>query len=184
TVFHTFKRKGAVIGVSGGIDSSVVAFLCARAMGADRVQLLLMPETESSPDSTRLGHLVAEALGVRPEVEDISPILAGSKPYARRDAAIRLVVPEFGDGYKCKLMLPDLTGPSQYAIFSLVVQSPDGAQKTVRLSPASYLGIVAATNFKQRARKMIEYHHADLLQYAVAGTPNRLEYDLGCFVKL
>jgi len=53
----------------------------------------------------------------------------------------------------------------------------------VRLTPEAYLGIVAATNFKQRARKMMEYHYADLLQYAVAGTPNRLEYDQGFFVK-
>jgi len=42
-----------VIGISGGIDSSVVAFLCARALGQDRVQLLLMPEAESSPDTLR-----------------------------------------------------------------------------------------------------------------------------------
>ena len=53
----------------------------------------------------------------------------------------------------------------------------------MRLSLDSYLGIVAATNCKQRARKMIEYYYADLYQYAVAGTPNRLEYDQGFFVK-
>ena len=43
--------------------------------------------------------------------------------------------------------------------------------------------MVAAANFKQRVRKMMEYYYADLLQYAVAGTPNRLEYDQGFFVK-
>jgi NAD+ synthase len=48
----------------------------------------------------------------------------------------------------------------------------------------AYLEIVAATNFKQRTRKMLEYYHADRLNYAVAGTPNRLEYDQGFFVKL
>ncbi len=57
------------------------------------------------------------------------------------------------------------------------------ATTKVRLTPSAYLGIVAATNFKQRARKMIEYYYADLLQFAVAGTPNRLEYDQGFFVK-
>ena len=46
-----------------------------------------------------------------------------------------------------------------------------------------YLGVVAATNMKQRTRKQIEYYHADRLNYAVAGTPNRLEYDQGFFVK-
>ena len=48
---------------------------------------------------------------------------------------------------------------------------------------AAYLQIIAATNFKQRFRKLMEYYHADRLNYAVAGTPNRLEYDQGFFVK-
>jgi len=182
-VFNDLRRRGAVIGVSGGIDSSVVAFLCARALGNDRIQILFTPEAESSPDSLRLGRMVADSLAARWAVEDISQILAGARCYERRDAAIRLVVPEYGKGYKSKIVLPGVQDPSRYSIFSVVVQSPDGQSKKVRLSPEAYLGIVAATNFKQRARKMIEYHHADLLQYAVAGTPNRLEYELGFFVK-
>ena len=183
TVFNKLGRKGAVIGVSGGIDSSVVAFLCARALGNERVQVLLMPEADSSADSLRLGRMVAESLNVRSAVEDVSDILAAARCYERRDNAVRLVVPEYGEGYKCKIVLPDLLDASRYSLFSVVVQSPDGQTKKVRLTPAAYLGIVAATNFKQRARKMIEYHYADLLQYAVAGTPNRLEYDQGFFVK-
>ena len=177
------RRKGAVIGVSGGIDSSVVAFLCARALGADRIQILFTPEADSSPDSHRLGNLVAKSLQARSVLEDISPILKGARCYDRRDDAVRLVVPEYGPGYKCKIVLPGLLEPSRYAIFSVIVQSPDGQTKKVRLTPEAYLGIVAATNFKQRARKMMEYYYADLLQYAVAGTPNRLEYDQGFFVK-
>jgi NAD+ synthase len=182
-VFDRLKRKGAVVAVSGGIDSSVVAFLCARALGSDRVQILFAPEAESSPDSLRLGRLVADCLGVRAVEEDISPILQGAGCYRRRDDAVRLAVPEYGEGYKCKIVLPGIVEESRYAIFSVVVQAPDGRSRKVRLSPAAYLGIVAATNFKQRARKMLEYYYADLLQYAVAGTPNRLEYDLGFFVK-
>jgi NAD+ synthase len=53
----------------------------------------------------------------------------------------------------------------------------------VRLPLHAYLGIVAATNMKQRTRKQLEYYHADRLNFAVAGTPNRLEYDQGFFVK-
>jgi len=182
-VLNQLKRKGAVIGVSGGIDSTVVAFLCARALGKDRVFLLFTPETDSSPDSLRLGRMVADQLGVRSALEDISPILQGARCYARRDECIRSVVPEYGDGYKSKIVLPSLVDSDRYAIFSIVVQAPDGTTKRVRLSTSAYLGIVAATNFKQRARKMIEYHYADLHQFAVAGTPNRLEYDQGFFVK-
>jgi NAD+ synthase len=183
TVFHNFRRKGAVIGVSGGIDSSVVAFLCARALGSDRIQILFTPEADSSPDSLHLGRMVAETLKAKATVEDISAILKGARCYERCDDAVRLVVPEYGPGYKCKIVLPGLLDAGRYSIFSVVVQSPNGQTRKVRLTPEAYLGIVAATNFKQRARKMMEYHYADLLQYAVAGTPNRLEYDQGFFVK-
>jgi NAD+ synthase len=182
-VFNQLKRKGAVIGVSGGIDSTVVAFLCARALGKERVVALFTPEADSSPDSLRLGRMVAEHLGVQSVVEDISPILKGVRCYERRDDSIRKVVPEYGEGYKCKIVLPNLVDSDRYAIFSIVVQSPTGETRKVRLTLSAYLGIVAATNFKQRARKMIEYYYADLHQYAVAGTPNRLEYDQGFFVK-
>jgi len=182
-VFHRLKRQGAVVGVSGGIDSSVVAFLCARALGPERVLALFTPEADSSPDSLRLGRIVAESLGVRSALEDISHILEAARCYERRDHAICLVVPEYGAGYKCKIVLPNLLDADRYAIFSVVVQAPGGQTRRVRLSAEAYLGIVAATNLKQRARKMMEYHYADLLQYAVAGTPNRLEYEQGFFVK-
>ena len=183
TVSRNLRRRGAVIGVSGGIDSAVVAFLCARALGGERIQILFTPEADSSPDSLRLGRMVATALKAKSALEDISAILKGARCYERRDDSVRLVVPEYGDGYKCKIVLPGLLDASRYSIFSVVVQAPDGETKKVRLTPEAYLGIVAATNFKQRARKMMEYYYADLLQYAVAGTPNRLEYDQGFFVK-
>ena len=181
--FHTFRRRGAVIGVSGGIDSSVVAFLCARALGSDRIQILFTPEADSSPDSLRLGRLVSEALCAKANVEDVSAILTGARCYERRDDAVRLVVPDYGPGYKCKIVLPGLLDAGRYSIFSVVVQAPDGQKQKVRLTPEAYLGIVAATNFKQRVRKLMEYYHADRMNYAVAGTPNRLEYDQGFFVK-
>jgi len=182
-VFQQLRRKGAVIGVSGGIDSSTVAFLGARALGPERIQILFTPESDSSPDSLRLGRMVAESLKVRSAVEDITPILQGARCYERRDDAVRLVVPEYGPGCKFKIVLPNLLDPSQYSLFSVVVELPGGETRKVRLTPAAYLGIVAATNFKQRARKMMEYHYADLLHFAVAGTPNLLEYDQGFFVK-
>jgi len=183
TVFTELKRKGAVVGVSGGIDSSVVAYLCARALGKNRVLALFTPETDSSPDSLRLGRMVALALDIRSVVEDISPILKGARSYERRDDSVREVVPEYRAGYKCKIVLPNLVDADRYSLFSVVVQSPDGEIHKVRMSATASLGVVAATNCKQRVRKLMEYYYADLLQYAVAGTPNRLEYDLGFFVK-
>jgi NAD+ synthase len=182
-IFQRLKRSGAVIGVDGGINSSVVAFVCARAMGRERVLALFTPEMESSPDSLRLGRMVAEALGAQFTVEDISPALKAARCYQRRDEALRRAVPEYGDGYRCKIVLPSLHDPPCDALYSVVVQAPDGRTKWVRLSAEVYSSIVAAANFRQRAAKMMEYYYADLLHYAVAGAPNRLEYDQGFFVK-
>lgn len=182
-VLKDLRRKGVVVGLSGGIDSSVVAALSARALGKDRVLALLMPERESSGESLTLGNLVADELGLDKLVEDITSILEGAGCYRRRDDMIRTVIPEYGFGYKSKIVLPDLADQKGYRIFSVVAQSPEGKQITARLTPEAYYGVVAATNFKQRVRKMMEYYHADRLNYAVLGTPNRLEYDQGFFVK-
>jgi len=182
-VLTRFRRKGAVVAVSGGIDSSVVAALCVRALGPDRVIVLFLPESDSSSDSLRLGKLLAEHLGVCTFMEDIRTILDAAGCYSRRDEAIRSVIPEYGAGYKSKIVLPNLLETESYAVFSLVVQSPSGETRKVRLPLDAYLGIVAASNFKQRTRKMMEYYYADRYHYAVAGTPNRLEYDQGFFVK-
>jgi len=178
------KRQGLVVGLSGGIDSSTVAALCAKAVGPERVLGLLMPDRDSSADTDRLAGLAAAACGIRTVREDISPILESVGCYRRQAEAIRMVIPEFADGWKFKIVLPPLEGAPAYRLFSVVAQRPGGGQVKARLSPEAYLGVVAATNFKQRVRTMLEYYHADRLNYAVAGTPNRLEYDQGFFVKV
>jgi NAD+ synthase len=178
------KRRGVVVGLSGGIDSSTVAALCAAAVGKDRVFGLHMPERESSPETIMLSRLLAESLGIESTLEDITPILEGAGCYRLRDDAIRMVYPGYGLGYKSKIVLPSVIDSDGFRLFSVIVMAPDGTQTKHRLTPESYLGIVAATNFKQRARKMLEYYNADRLNYVVAGTPNRLEYDQGFFVKL
>jgi NAD+ synthase len=180
---HRLRRRGVVVGLSGGIDSSAVAALCARALGPERVLGLLMPEDDSDPGSLRLGRLLAEKLGIESLVEEMGPILAAAGCYSRRDAFIRKVVPEYGTGYKSKIVLPGALEAAAYNVFSLVVEKPGGEQIRLRMPLEVYLGIVAATNMKQRMRKQMEYYHADRLHYAVAGTPNRLEYDQGFFVK-
>jgi NAD+ synthase len=182
-VFKRLKRRGVVIGLSGGIDSSTAAALAVRALGRDRVFGLLMPERESAGNTTDLGRLVADSLGIQTRLEDISPSLRALGCYSRRDAAIQSVLPEYGDGWKSKIVLSDIVGGAAYSIFSVVAESPDGVQTRVRLTPDAYLTIVAATNFKQRVRKTLEYFYADRYTYAVIGTPNRLEYDQGFFVK-
>ncbi len=178
------RRRGLIVALSGGIDSSAVAALAVHALGPDRVFGLHMPERESAGDTLRISTSLSTALGIESAVEDITPILEACGAYERRDEAIRLVCPEYGPGYRCKIVLPSLIDTEAYRLYSAVVVDPAGEQQQYRLTPEAYLGIVAATNFKQRVRKMQEYYYADRLNYAVAGTPNRLEYDQGFFVKL
>ena len=182
-VFTTLRRRGIVVGLSGGIDSSVVTTLAARALGPERVLALLMPERDSSSDSAQLGRLLTSRFKVPTLVEDLSGVLEAAGCYSRQDEAIKTVFPEYREGYKSKIVLPSILDSDRLNVSELTVQTPDGKQKTSRLTPAAYMQLVAATNFKQRFRKLMEYYHADRLHYAVAGTPNRLEYDQGFFVK-
>lgn len=175
-------RRGLVIAMSGGIDSSVCAALAVRAVGAGKVFGLLMPERDSSSESVVKAKALAEHLGIQYTIEDIAPPLEAIGCYRWRDEAIRAVFPQYGEGWKNKIVI---AGGSEGKInhFNLVVADPQGQLHEQRLGIKEYLQIVAATNFKQRIRKTLEFFHADRLNYAVIGTPNRVEYDQGFFVK-
>jgi NAD+ synthase len=177
------RRRGVVIGLSGGIDSAVTAALAVRAIGADRVFGLLMPERQSEEATLRLGRAVATWLSLEHAVEDITGLLEAAGFFRRYASAARQVVPDFDETWKSKVVIHESGGPQVFSFFTLVAQAPDGRMARVRLPHHAYLEIVAATSFKQRTRKMLEYYHADRLNFAVAGTPNRLEYDQGFFVK-
>lgn len=185
-VGEVLNRRGLVVGMSGGIDSSVCAALAVRAVGPARVFGLMMPEQESDGRSLDLAARWADELGIAYAVEDITPMLAAVGCYQRRNAAIRRVMPEFQDDWRCKVVLSGGGGrldSDRLNVSYLAVEMPEGDVRQVRLPAAEYREIVAATNFKQRLRTMLEYFHADRLHYAVVGTPNRLEYDQGFFVK-
>lgn len=175
-------RRGVVVAISGGIDSSTCAALAVHALGPKKVFGLLLPEQDSSGASTERGRQLAEHLGIEYQLHDIAPALDALGCYRERDDAIRRVVPEYGAGWKNKIVIAGgISGGINH--FRLVVERPDGTRLETRLPLRDYLQIVAATNYKQRIRKTVEYFHADRLNYAVVGTPNRLEYDQGFFVK-
>lgn len=176
------RRRGLIVAMSGGVDSSVCAALAVTALGKERVLGLLLPEHESSASSEALGARVATQFGIPYLTENIGPALTAQGCYRWRDQAIRDVVPQFTTGWKSKIVIVPAAGLG-LSYFKLVVQSPTGELIEQRLPARQYLQIVAATNCKQRMRKSIEYFHADRLGYAVVGTPNRLEYDQGFFVK-
>lgn len=184
SVGRHLHRRGAVVAVSGGVDSAVCAMLAAGALGPSRVFGLLLPEQDSSRDSTPKGKMVCEAAGIGCEVEDITPMLAAFGCYHRRDQAIRRLFPDYGPGYRQKITVAEsLVGGERMNYFNLVVESPAGEQQKKRMPLDVYLQVVAATNMKQRTRKLMEYYHAERLNYVVIGTPNRLEYDQGFFVR-
>ena len=174
-------RGGAVVAVSGGVDSGVVAGLCCRALGPDHVLLLRMPERDAGTTSSDLGLELAQTLGARTEEEPITSSLEALGCYRRRDEAIRQVFPDYEPAWRHKVVRSEPSGGMIF--FSLVVERPDGTSERRRMPPGPYRALIAATNMKQRVRKLLEYTWADRLGYAVIGTPNLLEFDQGFFVK-
>jgi NAD+ synthase len=179
---RVLHRRGLVVAISGGIDSSCCAALAVRALGPGRVFGLILPERDSSGDSAARAHALAAHLGIEVLEFDIAPALDAIGCYAARDEAVRQVLPDYGDGWSFKIVISGGTR-GQFNMFTLVARDPAGGMHERTLGLAAYLQVVAATNYKQRIRKTIEYYHADRLNYAVVGTPNRLEYDQGFFVK-
>jgi len=178
-------RHGAVVGISGGIDSSVTLALSSRAVGAENVLGIMMPEKDSNPDSLKLAKNLAQQYGVNTIVEDITPALEGFGCYRRRDEAIKRVFPEYDPalflvkiGIKQSSLRQNLP-----PVFSLTIVDPDSSERSKLLPVKEYLQIVASSNFKQRARMSMLYHHAERLHYAVVGTPNKHEIEQGFFVK-
>lgn len=175
-------KRGLIIAISGGIDSAVCAGLCVKALGKNKVYGLLLPEHDSSSSSESRGKILADHLGIEFELQDIAPALEGIGCYKWRDDAIRALHPDYDGTWPNKIKISGgLEGKINH--FILVVEKPDGSVVEKRMGLKEYLQIVAATNYKQRIRKTVEYFHADRLNYAVVGTPNRLEYDQGFFVK-
>jgi len=183
-VYNRLKRQGAVVGTSGGIDSAVVAALCARAFGPERTAGILLPDKDSSPDSKKLGIELAEKFGYQYEINDVTEGLRGAGCYEYRDSAFRQVFPEWREGWKAKIVLPtNILDSNRLNVYRLAIESPEGLKMEKRLPLKAYLQIVAASNMKQRIRMLILYYHAEARNYAVIGTANKNEYDQGFFVK-
>ena len=183
-VGQEFNKRGGVIGISGGIDSSVCFALSAKAFGPERVLGITMPESDSNPISAVLARKLSQKFGVPYIVEDMTAAMTGFGTYRRRDEAMRDVFPEYDSTFRAKIVLPSAMGAKdQLNVFRLTIISPEGEEKTERIPLKEYLQIVAASNFKQRGRMSMLYYHADRLNFAVIGTGNKNEHEQGFFVK-
>jgi NAD+ synthase len=183
----SLKRRGLVLGLSGGVDSAVCAALAVRALGPGRVVALLMPDRDTPTDATRRAVAYASRLGIEAILEDVDPALEVLGSHRLRDAAVRQVFPDLPNDYRAKIVIAaDPLLRDRLPYFDLVVDGGNGGNGGPvrrRMPPDAYLAVVAATNMKQRTRKLVEYTHADRRNLAVLGTPNRLEFALGFFVR-
>ncbi|MFH0931378.1 MAG: NAD(+) synthase [Candidatus Zixiibacteriota bacterium] len=183
-VYKHFKREGAVVGISGGIDSAVTAALSVRALGRDKVLGIFLPEKESNPISLTYGEILVKKLSIKSEKVDITQALENLGSYNRRDEIIKKIFPEYDDTYRIKIGLPqDLLERDRINYFSLKIINPKGEEKSFRLSKDQLLGIVAATDMKQRTRMTQLYYFAEKNNYLVVGTTNYSEYAQGFYVK-
>ena len=180
----SWRKKGAVIGLSGGIDSAVCAELCAKTLGKDMTYGLILPEKESSPKSVVYASKQAKKMGIPFETIDITPTLEVFGTYAKRDEVIRSVFPEYGEGFRSKITLPsDLLSKDAMSFFKLTIDDGKGQVKSARLKTEALKSIVAATDSKQRTRMMNLYYYAEKMNHFVCGTTNRSEMVQGFFVK-
>ena len=183
-VFTHFRREGAVVGISGGIDSALTSALSVRALGKDKVLGVFLPEKESNPISLTYGELLAKKLGIRTEKVDLTQALESLGCYKKRDEVIKKISPAYDSSYKIKIGLPqDLLERDRINYFSLKMINPKGEEKSFRLSKEGLLGIVAATDMKQRSRMIQLYYYAEKYNYMVIGTTNLSEYAQGFYVK-
>lgn len=184
-IYYNNKRRGAVLGLSGGIDSSVTLALAVRAISPEHVLGIMMPEKDSNPESCILAEKLAGQLGVETATEEITAALEGFHCYQRRDEAIKKIFPEFNPATDKSKIGINQSGLNQNLppVFSLTVINKSGEQQHKIIPLNEYLQIVAASNFKQRCRMAMLYYYAEKMHYSVLGTANKHEIAQGFFVK-
>ena len=178
------KRDGAVIGLSGGVDSATIAELCLQALGKDKILGLILPEKESNPISAEYAMLQAKKMGINTKTDDITSALEGLGTYQRRDSIIKNIFPGYNEKFSSKIVLPpDLLSNDAFNFFTLKITNDKGGTDSARLNNKQMREIVAATNTKQRTRMIYLYYYAEKYNYFVCGTTNHTELIQGFFVK-
>lgn len=180
----TPKRDGIIVGISGGIDSAVVAALAVAAVGKDKVYGLILPEKESSPDSAKFAQLAIDKLGIRHHTVDLTDAVGAFAAYQTRDDVIKSIFPEYNENYRFNIYLPqNLLDVDRYNFYTLRVDDGQGNIKEKRLAKNQFLAITSAANVKIRSRMIALYFWGEQMNYMVAGTTNKTEFLLGDFCK-
>ena len=181
---NAFRKKGVIVGLSGGIDSACIAAVAVHTMGKEKVIGLVLPESESNPISSEYAIKHAQALGIEHRQINITSTVDSIVKYKWRDEFIQKLIPEYKPGYKYNIILPtDLLERAAFSFYRLQVQMPDGELKSKRLNLDEFLTITSFANIKIRARMLHLYAEAERRNLLVAGTTNRTEFILGDFCK-
>ncbi len=183
-IFKSFRRKGVIVGLSGGVDSAVMASLAVEALGKEKVFGLILPEKESNPLSARFAALEAQRLGIDFAEKDMTPTVDAIGSYSIRDEYLKSLIPEYTPECKYNIALPtDFLERDSLNIYKLQVQTSAGDILTKRLSVDSFRFITAFASIKIRARMIHLYWEAERQNLVVAGTTNKTEMILGDFCK-
>ena len=184
-VVDQFKRDGIVIGVSGGVDSAVIATLAVEALGPDHVYGLILPEKESSPSSRELAMKLCKKLKIPFSEVPITPMLETFGIYDRKLSLMKELFPHYDPAiHTTNLFLPPgIASERLLAVPSIRLSDKNGSIGTKRLSAPQYLTLMSLQNVKQRTRMIVLYMQAEKMNYVVSGTTNKSELLTGYFVK-
>ncbi|HDL03217.1 MAG TPA: NAD(+) synthase [candidate division Zixibacteria bacterium] len=178
------KRDGIIVGVSGGVDSAVVASLAVRAVGKENVLGLILPEKESNPISAEYAVKVINSLGIEHIKVELTESVASFDAYKNRDKVIKEIFPDYTPEYKFNIYLPqNLLDVDRYNFYTLRVDDGKGNIREKRLTKKQLLAITAAANVKIRSRMIALYYWGEQENYLVAGTTNKTEFILGDYCK-
>lgn len=177
-----FQKSGAVVGLSGGIDSAVTASLCAKSLGAERVFGLIMPEKESETTSQLHAQKLAEKFNIKTEIINITSILDSFGVYQHKESIIKSKFPDFNESCKYRVVVPPKLKNTIGIPFVEVLDDKNKKHK-LKISLSEFLTLTAATSVKHRVRMTMLYFYAEKNNSCVIGTTNKSEYMQGYFVK-
>jgi len=181
-VFEKFHKKGAILGLSGGIDSAVTSALCARSLGSEKVLGLIMPEKESDSKSQQLAQQIAKKFNIETKIIDISNILESFGVYQNKEKIVKEKFPNFNSDCKYRVVVPPKL-EKNIGIPYLEVLDEKNNQHKIKISSFEFLTLTAATSIKHRVRMTILYFYGEKNNLTVIGTTNKSEYLQGYFVK-
>ncbi len=180
-IVEKFHKHGAIVGLSGGIDSTVTLALCVKALGPKKILGLTMFEKESDQNNKSLINKISKAYDIEIQNVDITPILDSFGVYSNREKIVRDRFPNFNSNCKYRVVVPP--NLNSVGIPYLEILDDKDKQHKIKISSSDFLSLTAATSIKHRVRMTLLYYYGEKNNLSVVGTTNKSEYLQGYFVK-